>query len=148
MQRRIELLRIHEVVLDRVAVARDYRVLEAGQRMHHAVLHIWRQRCRDPVEIQPRVIEAFGLDEHLMALFVCEAHDFVFDRRTVTWACGLDLPRVHRRAVQIRADQLVGGRARVREMTEHLRQRDGVGKNRKRPRNFVAGRLLELRKVD
>ena len=83
-----------------------------------------------------------------MALLVGESDDFVLDRRAIARPGRLDLPGVHRRAVQIRADQLMRHGARVGQMTEHLRQLEPVGEDRERPRLFVAGRLLELRKVD
>ena len=58
LQRRLELLGVHEVVLDRVAVARDHGVFESGQRADDGVLHVRRQRGRDAVEVEPGMRQA------------------------------------------------------------------------------------------
>ena len=148
LQRRLELLGVHEVVLDGVAVAGDLRVFEAGKRADDRVLHVRRQRGRDAVHVEPGVLEPLRLDEDLVALFLGEADDFVLDRWAVARAGGLDLAGVHRGAVEVRADQLVGFRTRVCEVAEHLREREAVRQNRERAGLFVARRLLQPAEVD
>src|SRR5204863_1914039 len=61
LQRRLELLGVHEVVLDGVAVAGDLRVFETGKRTNDRVLHVRRQRGRDAVHVEPRVLEPLRL---------------------------------------------------------------------------------------
>jgi hypothetical protein len=50
--------------------------------------------------------------------------------------------------MEIRADQVVRERARVREMTEDLRQREPISENRERTRFQIAWRFLESREID
>ncbi len=57
--------------------------------------------------------QAFRLDEHLVAFLVGEAMDLVFDRGAVPRANTFDDTRVHRRAVEIRGNDLVGSRIGV-----------------------------------
>ena len=83
-----------------------------------------------------------------MPLLLREAHHLVFDRRAVARAGGVDLAGVHRRAMEIGADQLVRDLAGVGQMAEHLRQRERVGEDRERTRLGVARRFLELREID
>ena len=52
------------------------------------------------------------------------------------------------RTMKIRANQLVGRRIGVCQMTKHLRQRDAIGENRERSRHVVPRCRLELREVD
>ena len=56
-----------------------------------------------------------------MALLVGEADDLVLDRRAVARAGGLDLPGVHRRAVEVGADQVVDRLVGVGDLAVHLR---------------------------
>src|SRR5260370_26049080 len=93
------------------------------------------------------MLQALRLHEYLMPLFVREANYFVFYGWTVARTGRVNLSRVHRRAVQIRSDQLMRRGARVSQMTKHLRQRDPIGENRKRPRDIVTRRGLQLREI-
>jgi len=52
--------------------------------------------------------QAFRLDEYLVLILVGKAMDLVFDRRAVTRANAFDDPGVHRRAIQVLADDVVG----------------------------------------
>ena len=92
--------------------------------------------------------QTLRFDEDVMALFVGEANDLIFDRRTVARAGRFDLPRIHRRAMEIRSDQLVCERARVREMTKHLRLFESIGEDRERPWPIIAGGFLHFAEVD
>jgi hypothetical protein len=82
-----------------------------------------------------------------MTLFIGEAHDLVLDRRTVTRAGGVDLARVHRRAMKVGADEVVRDGAGVGQMTEHLREQELIGEDGKRPRRGVAIRFFHLREI-
>ncbi len=143
-----ELARVDEVVLHRIAVSRDDRGLEAGQGPDDTVLNIWRQRRGNPIQIEPRMLQSLGLDEDLMAFFVGKADHFVLDGRTVPRTGCLDLAGVHRRAVQVRTDQLVGDGTGICNVTEHLRERDRIREDGEGPRSCVADRWLHLREID
>ena len=58
-----------------------------------------------------------------MPVLVGEAHDLVLDRRAVARPARLDLARVHRRPVQVGADQVVDRLVRVGDVAVHLRLR-------------------------
>src|SRR5512142_2131508 len=94
------------------------------------------------------MIETFRLDEDRVPLLLGEPDDLVFDRRTVARARRFDLTRIHRRAMQIGADQVVRFGARVRQMAKYLREREPIGDDREWTRRFIAGRLLDPREVD
>src|SRR5688500_11584853 len=94
------------------------------------------------------MLEAFRLDEDLVTLLLGETDDLVLDGRAIPRSGCLNLAGVHRRPVQIGPDELVGGRARVREMAEDLRQFDPVAEDRERTWNGVAGSLFHQREVD
>src|SRR5688500_9158004 len=83
-----------------------------------------------------------------MALLLREADDLVLDRRTVARTGGADLAGVHRRAVKIRANEVVRERAGVRQPAEDLRVFEAIGQDRERTRALVARSNLELRVVD
>jgi hypothetical protein len=72
-------------------------------------LDFLRQRSRDAVRIDGGVVEPFGLQEDLVTVAVAEANDLVLDR-TVARAAALDLAGIHRRAMHIGPDHLMGGR--------------------------------------
>ena len=94
------------------------------------------------------MLQPFRLQEDLVPILVGEAHHLVLDRRAVARPAALDLPRVHRRAVQVRADQVVDRLVGVGDVAIELRLRDPVGREAERPRIVVAGLQLALREVD
>src|SRR5690348_11656198 len=84
-----------------------------------------------------------------MAVLASEAMDLVLDRGTVARANALDYPRVHRRAVESSANDLVGTRVRVRDPAwqlsgVHFRTAD----ERETRGRVVPGLLLHHRKID
>ncbi|MNN13198.1 hypothetical protein D3C81_1262220 [compost metagenome] len=92
----LEITRIEVVVLDGVTRAHDVRVFHAADRADDLQLYVERQGCGYPVRVQLVGVQAFRLDEHLVAFLVGKAMDLVFDRRAVTRANAFDNPRVHR----------------------------------------------------
>src|ERR1700682_4321267 len=116
--------------------------------MDNAVLDIRRQGRRDPVEVQPGVLQAFRLDEYLMSFLVGKADHFVLDGGAVARAGGLDLAGVHRGTVEVRADQPMRDGTSVGDMAEDLWKLELVGENGERPRVRVAMSLLHLLEVD
>src|SRR5690606_5012242 len=57
--------------------------------------------------------QAFRLDDYLVAVLVGEAMDLVFDRWAIARADTLDDAGIHRRAIQVGGDDLVGARIGV-----------------------------------
>jgi hypothetical protein len=94
------------------------------------------------------VLQSLRLDENLMALLLGEAHHLVLDGGAVARTGGVDLSGVHRRAVEVRADQVVGKAAGVGEPAEDLRLLEPVGEDGERARTLVARSFLQLREVD
>ena len=88
------------------------------------------------------MLPPFGLQEDLVPVLVGEAHDLVLDRRAIARPAALDLAGVHRRAVQVRADQVVHRRVGVGDVAIELRLRDALGGEAERPRIGVAGLRL------
>src|ERR1044072_7841358 len=72
-------------------------------------LDLLRKRGGNAVGIDRRIVEAFRLQEDLVTIAVAEADDLVLDRRTIARAGAFDLAGVHRRAMHIGPDYLVGG---------------------------------------
>src|SRR5271169_577569 len=93
-------------------------------------------------------IEALGLEEELVLLLVGEADDFVFDRRAVAWANGVNLPGVHRRTRDVFADDAQRLRRGVGDVAADLALRNFSGAEAERRRLGVAGLRFEARPVD
>jgi hypothetical protein len=119
-----------------------------GRLLHQFQLHRVRQTGGDAVRIQLLGVQTLRLDEHLVAVLVGEANHLVFDRRAVARTGTLDLAGVHRRLVQVRADQLVrllGGPGDVAQaLPRVLVAAAKEGEHRTR---LVAGLGLEPREV-
>ena len=147
-QRRLQLVGRGVVVLHRVAVAHDLGPLQAGDQAEDRVLHVARQAGRDAVDVDFVRVAAFRLEEHLVPLLVGEAHDLVFDRRTVPRAARLDLAAVHRRTVQVRADQVVHRRIGVRDPAGQLLDVEPIGEKRERLGPVVARLQFDAVVVD
>src|SRR6266702_1445277 len=143
LQRRLKLSRIDMVVFDGVAGPHHLRALEPGNRRQQLPLHFFRQRRRDSVGIDRRIVQALGLEKNLMSVALAEADDFVLDRRTIARTAAADLARIHRRAVYIGADDLVGRRVGPRDSAANLRVFDAFGEYRKRLGGLVSGLHFE-----
>ncbi len=83
-----------------------------------------------------------------MPILVGEPHDLVFDRWTIARPTRLNLPGVHRRAMQIGADQFVDCFVCIGDPARNLRRRERIGEERKRLRIIVARLKFGLRIVD
>ena len=77
-----------------------------------------------------------------------EPHDFIFDRRTVTGARRLDLPAVHRRAMEIGPNQGMGVFIGFRQPAGDLWLSDGIRQKGKRLGQGVSRLLRAARKID
>src|SRR5437667_364959 len=84
-----------------------YSAREAGDLREHGLLDVLWQRRREAVDIDLPRVSAFRLEKNHVPRFFREAHDLVFDGRTVPWARAPDLARVHRAPVKVFPDQPV-----------------------------------------
>src|SRR5947208_10110435 len=89
------------VILARIARTQQMDVFEARYGLEENVLHLFRQRGRNPIRIDRVVIETFRFEEDLVRRAVLEAVDLVFDRWTITGADTFDLPGIHRAQMDI-----------------------------------------------
>src|SRR5438045_539275 len=83
-----------------------------------------------------------------MPLALRETHDLVLDRWAIARADAGDLPRIHRRAAKIGANDGMRRRGRHRDVADDLRRLDAVGNERERRRRGVAGLHIEAGPVD
>ena len=83
-----------------------------------------------------------------MAVAIAEADDLVLDRGAIARAAALDLAGIHRRAMHIGPDHVMGRRRRPGDPALDLRRRDPVGHDRKRLRRIVAGLHFDRGPVD
>src|SRR3569623_1904769 len=86
---------------------------------------------------------ALGLQENLVAVAVAEADDLILDRGAITRAGAFDLPGIHRRAVHIGPDQLVGCGRGASDAAFDLRGGDFIGEGRTRLGGIIAGLPLD-----
>jgi hypothetical protein len=121
---------------------------EALDPPEHLVLDVARQTGRDAVDVDLQRVAALGFQEQLVAVLVGEPHDLVFDRRAVAGAAGADLAAVHRRAVQVAADQVVDLLVGVGDPAGNLLDRQLAGQKGKRRGRIVAGLDLQTAEVD
>lgn len=77
-----------------------------------------------------------------------EPHDLVLDRRAVAWPNRRDLPGIHRRPVEVRADQGVCRRGRFSNGTGDLPRLDAVGQEGEWLRRLVAWLRRQARPID
>ncbi len=148
LERAVELVRQHEVVLDGVARAQHLGALEPAHRADEPKLHVLGQARRHAVHVDLGHVAALGLEEHLVGIAFGELHHLVLDGWAVARPAALDAPRVERRVVQIRADDAVRLRVRVREPARHLLDLENLAPMRERHRRLVAALPLERVPVD
>ncbi len=148
-QRVLQITWIEEIVLDGVAGPGDMGVFQSGDRAHDLQLHVERQGSGNPVRIELVGIQAFGLDEHLVAGLVGETVDLVLDRRAVARPHAFDHAGIHRRTVEIGEDDLVGPLVGMRDMAIDLaRMLFAAAQIRHHRQRRVAGLWLEPGEID
>ena len=143
LQARTKLARVDEIVLDGIAGPPHRRAFEPRDRPQHRFLRLPRQRGRDAVRVDRVVVEPLGLEKDLVPLALGKAHDLVLDRRTIARADAGDLARIHRRAVEIGANDGMRRRGRHCDVADDLRRLDAVGHEREGRRRVVAGLHIE-----
>ena len=101
-----------------------------------------------PFGIDRGVVEPFRLEENLVPVALAEAHDLVLDRGAIARPPAGDLAGIHRRAMDVGADDPVGRLGGPGDAALDLRVLDPLGQHRERLRRLVAGLHLDRRPVD
>src|SRR5258706_14101172 len=83
-------------------------------------LHIERQARGDAVRIELVRREAFGLQKYLMTLLGGKTVNLVLDGGAIARSHALDDPGVHRRTIQVPANDVVASRVRLRNPAGQL----------------------------
>ena len=94
------------VVFNGIGCAHDLGAFEADDRVNHLKLDVFRQAGGRAVDVELVGLATLGFEKDLMPFFLGEFDDFVFDRGAIARTDTLDLAGVHRRAMQISADNL------------------------------------------
>ena len=115
------------VVLHRVSWANDLRVLKTHNGPDELILNLIGKGSRDPIHIVLPSVKSLGLQEDLVAIFLCKLDDLVFNRRAVARPCALNSPGIHRRFVQIVANHIVRPGVRVGRPARYLFHVEHIG---------------------
>ena len=136
------------VVFDRIARLQHCRLFQSGNRLQNFELHVLRKRSRNTVRIDGVVVQAFGLEENLMAFAVAELDDLVLDRRAVARPDAFDRAGIHGRAAEIGTDQFMRRRHGAGYSAMDLRIEDAVGHQRERHWIIVRCLAFQRRPID
>ena len=120
LQAGVKLRGVREIILHRVGRAHDFRPLAPNDRPHQVHLHLERQARREPVHVNLIRRDALRLEENLMPLLLRELHDLILNARAIPRTHPFDDARIHRRLVQVRADDRRRGVRRVGEVAGQL----------------------------
>ena len=112
------------------------------------MLHVFGKARADAVAVILARVQAFRLEEDQVRILVREANDLVLDAGAVARPATADLARVHRGAIQVRANHVVDRGIRIRRMAGNLRKGDLLGTEAERPGRVVAGLEFALGEVD
>src|SRR5262245_6712200 len=116
-QRRRQLRRLNEVVLDGVAGSHDRGALQTREGADDLLLNLLRKRHREPVDVDLLDIQSLGFEIDLMSLLVGEPHDLVFERRTVPRTDAADLAIEQRTLIDVISNQRTNAFVGVEEPT-------------------------------
>ena len=125
--------RIDMIILHGIAGHGDLHRFQPFNAAHHRNLHVGRQRCRNAVGIDCRVIQAFGFKKDLVPVTVAKTMDLVLDRGAVARPLRFDRPGKQWRAIEPGADNIVRARIGARDGAEYLWQRASCAQRRHRP---------------
>jgi hypothetical protein len=120
LQRAGELGGVQGIVFHRVAVASDPRLVHTRDRVDDTNLDVGREGSAQALNINLVTAPAFRFQKYGMAILVSEASNLVFDTWAVAGSRAFDGAVVHGRAMEIGADQVVGGRDRGGLIAAHL----------------------------
>src|SRR5205814_7261020 len=147
-ERRVEVSRVDELILHRIARSRDHGTLQAWDAGKELLLHVLGQGRRNPVWIDEAIRESLGLEENLVRRTIAEALHLVLDRRTISGAAPLDRSREQRRAAEIRTDDIVSPLGRPGDRAAQLGRRGMLRAERRHaPRLGIARLVFESRPI-
>src|SRR5262249_41286584 len=138
LQRGIKLARIDVIVFDRVAGADHACLPEPWDGRDQRDLHLLRQRGGDAVGVDGAVIEPLRLEKNLVPITLAKADDLVLDRGAIARPFAANLPGIHRRAVNVVADDPMSRSVRAGDAALDLRVLNTFGQGRKRLRRLIA----------
>ncbi|CCK13877.1 hypothetical protein BN126_4080 [Cronobacter sakazakii 680] len=148
-ERRLQVARIEEIVLNRVTRANNFRVLHPFHGTDDLHLHVERQAGGDAVRVNFVAGQPFRLQENLVRVAIGEAHHFIFDGRAIARADPFDNPRVHRAAIEVTADHVMGLLIGVRDVARHLTRMLIRRAHKREDRHWIVAMLLvEHAKID
>src|SRR5215471_10472800 len=112
----MQLGRLHEVIFDRVSRPDHLRGFETFHAAQDLALDIDREAGRHPIHIDLVRIDALRLENDLVAVFILEFDDLVFDRGAVSRTDALNLAAEERRAVHVITDDRMNSFVRMRDV--------------------------------
>ena len=139
---------IDALVFDSVGETKHARVTQTGNGMQHGELHILRHGGGKPLHIPLDGIQPLRLQKELVAVFIREAHNLIFDGRAVPCARTVDCAGVHRSAMDVFADDAVGFLVGIGEVALRAIFERAIGQKGERRDGFVAGLRFHFAKVD
>ena len=122
--------------------------LQARNGLQENILNRGGQGGRDAIGVDAGILQAFGLEEDLVAGPVGEPGNLVFDRGTITRSATGNGPAIDRRLHQIVGDNPVRRLGRAGHAAFDLGHGDAIGQERKRDRCLVGRLHVETRPVD
>ena len=144
-----QLHRIDAVVFDGIRQPHQLGVLKAGHGAVHAPLHVLGKGGRHALHVPFHRVQPLRLHEDGMAFLVGEAHHLVLDGGAVARAGALDLAGIHRRQMQVFANDLVRFGRCVGEIAQRaVFQRRRVRQEGKRHDRRIALLRSHLREID
>ena len=150
----LQILRIEVIVFDGVTGTCDVSIFKTTDAVDKIQLYVERQTGGDAVRVEFVAVQTFRLNKHLMAGFISEAGDFIFNRRAVTRADPFDHTGIHRRAIEVIADNLVGTLIGVGNVAVHLlrvfvhRTHKGHHRQRRIARLHLHHREVDTTRID
>src|SRR5262249_16046357 len=140
LQRGIKLARIDVIVFDRVAGADHACLPEPWDGRDQRDLHLLRQRGGDAVGVDGAVIEPLRFEKNLVSITVSKADDLVLERGAIARPFAAHLPGIHRRAVNVVANDPMSRSVRAGDAALDLRVLNTFGQGRTRLWRFISPR--------
>ncbi len=120
-QRKPQLCRVNAVVFYGISIARDFAMLQPGNRAVHGNLHIFRQGRGHPLNIHFFRIFTLRLHKKLVTFLIGKTHHLVLYGRAIARPCAFNQPAEQRRAVEVVAYDLMGFFVGIGQPAERLR---------------------------
>src|ERR1051326_9164545 len=106
LKRWMKLGRVSEIIFHCISWSKDFCVLTSDDSSNHLILNLERKAGREAVYVDFVSRDAFRFQENLLPLLFWKLHNLVLNRRTVSRPHSLNYPRIHRRLIQVRSNDL------------------------------------------